>query len=72
MARQTDRIDFSEGEWSWTGGLGDWWCNLTHSSPMWPIHGKYECGICGRHYPVPWEEHTRIDASGQAAAVARV
>jgi len=21
---------------------------------MWPIHGRYECRTCGRHYSVPW------------------
>ena len=36
--------------------LGDLWCTFMHASPMWPIHGKYECGICGRVHPVPWEE----------------
>ena len=54
MARQTDRIGFSESEWRWIGDLGDWWCSLTHSSLMWPIHGRYECGVCGRRHVVPW------------------
>ena len=38
------------------GKLGVLWCNFMHDSPRWPIHGEYECGICGRHYPVPWAE----------------
>lgn len=35
-------------------GLGDLWCSWMHSSPRWPIHGHYECGVCGRQYLVPW------------------
>jgi hypothetical protein len=34
--------------------LGDIWCNLMHEKPMWPIHGRYECGICGRQHQVTW------------------
>jgi hypothetical protein len=34
--------------------LGDLWCTFMHASPMWPIHGQYECGTCGRRHPVPW------------------
>jgi hypothetical protein len=30
------------------------WCELMHDSPMWPIHGRYQCRTCGRHYSVPW------------------
>jgi hypothetical protein len=36
--------------------LGDLWCTFMHTSPMWPIHGQYECGACGRRHPVPWAE----------------
>lgn len=36
------------------GKLGDLWCRLMHTSPMWPIHGSYQCRECGRSYPVPW------------------
>ena len=32
------------------------WCHVMHDAPQWPIHGQYRCGICGTHYPVPWEE----------------
>lgn len=34
--------------------LGKLWCVSMHDSPMWPIHGRYQCRTCGRHYPVPW------------------
>jgi hypothetical protein len=34
--------------------LGDIWCILMHEKPMWPIHGRYECSICGRQHQVPW------------------
>jgi hypothetical protein len=36
--------------------LGDIWCNLMHEKPMWPIHGRYECRICGRRHQVAWAE----------------
>ncbi len=29
-------------------------CAALHGKPMWPIHGQYECRVCGRKYPVPW------------------
>lgn len=31
--------------------MGTAWCSLAHDSLMWPVHGRYECRICGRHYP---------------------
>ncbi len=34
--------------------LGEVWCRLMHEQPMWPIHGRYECRVCGRQYPVVW------------------
>ena len=34
--------------------LGSWWCKLIHDAPTWPIHRRYECRTCGRHYPVMW------------------
>jgi len=38
------------------GPLGALWCDLMHGSPMWPIHGHYECRTCGRLYAVPWAD----------------
>ncbi|MGA3237548.1 MAG: hypothetical protein ABSG03_14725 [Bryobacteraceae bacterium] len=38
-----------------TGRTGTLWCGLMHDSPMWPIHGQYQCGACGRRYSVPWD-----------------
>ncbi len=35
--------------------IGSLWCQLTHGQPMWPIHGHYQCRVCGRRYPVAWE-----------------
>jgi hypothetical protein len=32
------------------------WCGLMHDSPMWPIHGRYECRTCGRVWPVRWSD----------------
>jgi hypothetical protein len=34
--------------------LGAIWCGFMHDSPMWPIHGQYQCRTCGRTYPVQW------------------
>jgi hypothetical protein len=31
------------------------WCTLTHPSPMWPVKGQYRCPKCLRVYPVKWE-----------------
>ena len=33
---------------------GTSWYGLMHDSTMWPIHGQYQCGACGRRYSVPW------------------
>ena len=30
--------------------IGTLWCDLMHDSPMWPIHGQYQCRTCGRQY----------------------
>jgi len=48
-----------------TNRLGYLWCDYMHNSPMWPIHGQYECRICGRRRSVPWagrEEAVPSDA----------
>jgi hypothetical protein len=45
---------FSGTTRDFTEQLGARWCGLMHNSPMWPIHGQYECRACGRHYPVQW------------------
>jgi hypothetical protein len=34
--------------------FGTLWCDIMHDAPMWPIHGEYECRVCGRRYSVPW------------------
>jgi len=38
--------------------LGTLWCTLMHESLSWPIHGKYQCRLCGRRYPVQWAEES--------------
>ena len=54
--------------------LSELWCLFMHDSTMWPIHGRYQCGDCGRIYQVPWTEsgatpkHTRLPALKQALA----
>jgi len=49
------------------GTLGALWCSLMHDSPMWPIHGHYECRECGRRYAVPWATQQPAVARGQRA-----
>src|SRR6266545_5394637 len=51
--------------------LGTLWCGLMHDSPMWPIHGQYECRICGRHYAVPWAESKLLPRALPPAAHVR-
>lgn len=31
------------------------WCQFAHPAPMWPVKGYYQCPVCLRSYPVPWE-----------------
>jgi hypothetical protein len=53
------RYDFESLSSAWqtaAGRVGTFWCDLMHDSPMWPIHGQYQCRTCGRHYLVPWAE----------------
>lgn len=56
--------------------IAEIWCSLMHDSPMWPIHGQYQCRTCGRHYPVPWfalsgpaVEHRRMSLPSFRAAL---
>jgi len=49
--------------------LGTIWCAVMHDSPMWPIHGRYECRACGRHYPVPWAEDKIVGSRTRQARV---
>ena len=46
----------SEKTRDFTEQLAVRWCGLMHNSPMWPIHGQYECRACGRYYPVQWAD----------------
>src|SRR5438445_6304958 len=48
--------------------FGTLWCDFMHDSPMWPIHGEYECRVCGRRYPVPWAGDRLLPASSKLAA----
>lgn len=41
------------------------WCSLVHDSPMWPMHGRYECRVCGREYPVEWSETAAKERPGR-------
>jgi len=50
----------SAGQRIWSTRLGGIWCRLAHDSPMWPIHGQYECCLCGRRYSVPWAQRGEI------------
>ncbi len=56
----------SKAVWSVAASkLGGMWCELTHDSPAWPIHGQYRCRVCGRHYPVRWSGTLLADNSKQ-------
>jgi hypothetical protein len=51
------RPGFDEPTAAWkeaASKLGAMWCGFMHGSPMWPIHGQYQCRTCGRRYPVQW------------------
>jgi hypothetical protein len=64
---ETTKPDFVRQSPTWqppAQKLGALWCVFTHDSLMWPIHGRYQCRACGRHYPVPWAG----DEPGQAPA----
>ncbi len=56
--------------------VGKWWCGLTHDSPMWPVHGHYECGACGRRYPAfeetPVASHPRRRALEPSVSLSRL
>lgn len=57
--REKTRDDFDGLQAAWQTAAGTavtFWCDLMHDSPMWPIHGQYECRTCGRRYFVPWVE----------------
>jgi hypothetical protein len=52
--------------------VGVLWCGLMHDSPMWPIHGQYQCGACGRLYPVGWDADRLTESSARRIPAARV
>jgi len=54
--------------------FGTLWCDFMHDSPTWPIHGEYECRICGRRYAVPWAGDIIVPAPANliAAEPARI
>ena len=46
--------------------LEELWCKFMHDAAMWPMHGRYECRICGREYAVAWENPQRSPAPAPA------
>ncbi|HEY2013837.1 MAG TPA: hypothetical protein VGH38_10075 [Bryobacteraceae bacterium] len=48
--------------------MGALWCDWMHDSPMWPIHGQYECRSCGRRYQVPWAQERVLQAPASKTA----
>ena len=41
---------------STSSAVGDAWCRMMHSEPMWPVNGEYQCRTCLRKFRVAWEE----------------
>src|SRR5437588_11136417 len=50
------------------GKFGALWCGVMHDSPMWPIHGEYECRICGRRYQLQWAGDRPLPISAKLTA----
>lgn len=42
--------------------LSDIWCHHMHDAAMWPAHGKYQCRVCFREYPVQWANGVKLPA----------
>jgi hypothetical protein len=40
--------------------LSQMWCESMHPTPMWPIHGRYQCPQCLRTYDVGWANEPRV------------
>src|ERR1700726_3514311 len=57
-----------------TWKFGTLWCDFMHDAPMWPIHGEYECRVCGRRYSVPWAGDRLLPAPAKLipAGLARI
>jgi hypothetical protein len=67
MEQQIETTNFGGSQWKWLAEAGDLWCSLMHTAPMWPIHGRYDCGVCGRRYLVPWgEDNFKWQTPGKA------
>jgi hypothetical protein len=73
--KTTKNFDQESAAWQTAAGrLGSLWCDFMHDSPMWPIHGQYQCRTCGRHYPVLWagDQLPPAPATAIAAEPARI
>lgn len=51
-----------------TERVGRWFCIHFHRGVIWKLDG-YECPVCFRHYPVPWDgdhyiRHPKPEKSG--------
>src|SRR2546427_13226888 len=67
--QRRQNIDQASAAWqtaAWK--FGTLWCDFMHDAPMWPIHGEYECRICGRRYLVPWAGDTLLPAPAELTA----
>jgi hypothetical protein len=62
-----DRLYAAWQRSAWKAGRS--WCGLMHDSPMWPIHGQYQCGACGRSYSVQWDGDKLPPARAKVAGV---
>ncbi len=55
--------------------VAEFWCENMHGQPLWPSHGRYQCRVCLREYPVRFEaefieERPQRNPRFQATAVA--
>jgi hypothetical protein len=55
--------------WSFASRLRVLWCKMFHPAPMWTVKGFYQCRVCLRSYPVPWEHHAAPEPVQRPAAL---
>lgn len=72
MTQPVGRMGFMQGQEDLQSDtLRSRWCRVMHDAPMWPIHGHYQCGVCGTRFPVPWEKQAAPVVQAAAMTPAR-